>query len=66
MATPLPQLITVKQIAALAEAGESTVWKWAKVDPAFPKPLRLSKRSTRWRLAEIEAWLAAKQTEAAA
>ena len=37
-----------------------TVWRWLKTDPTFPKPVSLSPGCTRWRLADIEAWEAAR------
>jgi len=37
-----------------------TIWRRAKNEVDFPKPLKLSAGCTRWRLADIEAWEAAK------
>jgi len=34
----------------------TTVWRWVKVDPTFPKPISLSPGCTRWKLSEIEGW----------
>ncbi|MGY6696056.1 MAG: helix-turn-helix transcriptional regulator [Roseinatronobacter sp.] len=36
-------------------------WRWAKTDPAFPKPVNLTPGCTRWRLSEIIEWEQAKQ-----
>ncbi len=33
-----------------------SVWRMAKADPNFPKPVKLSPGTTRWKLADIEAW----------
>ncbi|MCE5294310.1 MAG: AlpA family transcriptional regulator [Chlamydiales bacterium] len=32
-----------------------TIWRWVK-NGKFPKPIKLSTGSTRWRLSELEAW----------
>ena len=34
----------------------ATPWRWAKTDPNFPKPVKLSSQCSRWKLSEIEAW----------
>lgn len=43
-------------IAARYSVHRMTPWRWAKSDPTFPKPVRLSPGCTRWKLSEIEAW----------
>lgn len=53
------------QLAARFGTSRQTVWGWARNDPTFPKPIKLSPGCTRWKLAEIEAWEAAKAGEAA-
>jgi prophage regulatory protein len=53
------------QLAQRFGTSRQTVWGWARIDPAFPKPVKLSPGCTRWRLAEVEAWEAAKAGEAA-
>jgi prophage regulatory protein len=32
-----------------------TIWRWVK-NGKFPKPIKLSTGSTRWRLADLESW----------
>lgn len=49
------------QIAARYGVHRSTPWRWAKVDPNFPKPVTLSPGCTRWSLAELERWEAAQR-----
>ena len=41
-----------------ARYGAHRTWAWrrARLDPDFPKPIRLSPGCTRWRLSDIEAW----------
>ncbi|MHA7865878.1 MAG: helix-turn-helix transcriptional regulator [Salipiger thiooxidans] len=45
-----------KQIAERYAVSRKTVWDWAKTDPAFPNPMKLSPGCTRWKLDELEAW----------
>ena len=47
---------TDKQLAARFGVSRPTIWRWAKIDPDFPKPVTLSPGCTRWRVAEIEAF----------
>jgi prophage regulatory protein len=54
-----------KQVADRYSIARQTVWSWLRNDPDFPKPIMLSAGCTRWKLAEIEAWEAAKAGEAA-
>jgi predicted DNA-binding transcriptional regulator AlpA len=39
--------------------------RWLRVDPTFPRPVKLSPGCTRWLLREIEAWEASKKRTAA-
>lgn len=39
----------------------TTIWRWVKADPEFPKPVILSAGCTRWKLADIVAWEQAKE-----
>jgi len=44
------------QLAARYGLHRSTLWRWAKTDPTFPKPVSLSVGCTRWKLSAIENW----------
>lgn len=48
------------QVATRYGVTRTTVWRWRKSDPNFPQPVTLSPGCTRWRLADLEAWEAAK------
>ena len=48
------------QIAARYGNHRTWTWRMLKADPVFPKPVKLSSGTTRWKLADIEAWEAAK------
>lgn len=52
-------------LAARFSVNRATPWRWTKVDPSFPKPVKLSPQCTRWKLSEIEAWEAKKARVAA-
>jgi len=49
-----------KQLAERFSVARTTVWRWMRTDPAFPRPVSLSPGCTRWRLADVEAWEAAR------
>lgn len=48
------------QLAARFGVHRTTPWRWAKSDPAFPKPVVFSPGCTRWKLSAVEAWEASK------
>jgi len=49
-------------LAARFAVSRNTVWRWAEKGE-LPKPVKLSPGCTRWNLAEIEAWEAARKSE---
>ena len=57
--------LSVAQVAARYGVHRTTPWRWAKTDPNFPKPVSLMPGCTRWKLADLEAWEAAKSGAAA-
>lgn len=56
--------ISDKQLAEHFGVHRITIWRWSKIDPTFPKPVRLTPGCTRWKLAEIEVWEAAREVAA--
>jgi prophage regulatory protein len=52
--------LTDRQVAARYQVHRTTLWRWLKTDPSFPRPVTLSPGCTRWRLADLEAWEALK------
>ena len=54
---PDEAMISVKVIAALTGNGVSTIWRYAALNPDFPKPVKLSTRCTRFRIGEVRAYL---------
>ena len=62
-------LLDVKQLAGLLGIHERTVRRLAAMAEAghgdFPRPLRIGPKTVRWRLADVEAYLAALAEHAA-
>lgn len=47
--------LTVDQVATRFAVSKDSIWRWRR-EGDFPAPYKLSGRTARWRLAEIEAW----------
>lgn len=45
-----------KEAADLLGIGTSTIWRWVRERPGFPKPRKLSSRCTVFDVAELVAW----------
>lgn len=45
-----------KAAADLLGIGTSTIWRWVRERPSFPKPRKLSSRCTVFDVAELVAW----------
>lgn len=52
--------LTDKQVAERFGVHRLTVWRWCREVPSFPRPVKLTRGCTRFRLSEIEAWADAK------
>lgn len=50
------QLINIKTVAAATGYGRSAIYERVR-EGTFPKPIRLGQRCTRWRVADVQAWL---------
>jgi predicted DNA-binding transcriptional regulator AlpA len=57
------RLLTVAELAAALGVHERTCWRLAAMAEAgqgdFPRPLRIGPKTVRWRVADVEAYLAA-------
>ncbi len=57
------RLLNVRELAATLGIHERTCWRLAAMAEAgqgdFPRPLRIGPKTVRWRLADVEAYLAA-------
>jgi predicted DNA-binding transcriptional regulator AlpA len=57
-------LLTVREVAALRRSGVSTVWRDV-ARGTFLRPIYVTSRAPRWRLADVRAIIAARATAAA-
>ena len=56
-----PAFVSREQLAEFLAVAPVTVWRLANDDASgFPKPVRFG-RAVRWRMADIETYIAAKQ-----
>ena len=53
----LERLLTNKQLIAEINISRATIYRLLR-NGAFPKPIRIGPRSTRWLESDIKAWLA--------
>lgn len=53
-----------RQLAERYGVTEVTVWRWHRDDPTFPRAVKLSGGTTRWKLPDIEAWEKSRATAA--
>jgi len=59
-------LQNVRQVAAYLTVTPPTVWRYVRVDPTFPRPIKLSPGCTRWCADEVESWFDARKRQRAA
>ena len=53
----LDSFCTSKELCARLGVTRSTVWRWQR-ERGFPPPKKLGQRVARYRVAEVDAWLA--------
>lgn len=61
--------VRISEVCRLTGVSRATVWRLVKLDPAFPRPFKVSAAITAWDEKDVFAWLAAKKhvrTQAAA
>ncbi|PZQ46612.1 MAG: AlpA family transcriptional regulator [Rhodovulum sulfidophilum] len=54
-------LVPVKRVATMLSVSVATVWRWCAAG-GFPAPLKIGPNATRWRVSDVEAWLASRGT----
>lgn len=52
--------LNVQQIADRLGVSVASIWRWKRTG-SFPRAVKLGDRTTRWRLADIEAWESSRQ-----
>lgn len=55
--------VRLPHVCALTGASRTTIWRWAKDDPTFPKPFHLSAAVTCWDEGELLAWIGRKKAQ---
>jgi predicted DNA-binding transcriptional regulator AlpA len=60
---PLDQkkMIRSKDVAKLLSCVRSTVYRYLRLDPTFPRPMKVGLRMTLWDEEEIIQWLRSKR-----
>jgi predicted DNA-binding transcriptional regulator AlpA len=56
-APPVEALLSADQVGALFSVHRSTVFRMVRDDATFPRPLKLSRNTPRWRATELNAWI---------
>ncbi len=51
------RLIRVSEVSEILGVCKATVWNWLHNKPEFPKPKKLSKTVTVWKLSEINTFI---------
>ncbi|MBB5189598.1 putative DNA-binding transcriptional regulator AlpA [Silvimonas terrae] len=62
---PDSALVSINTLSAYLERGVSTIWRDIKTDPAFPRPIRLSARCTRFSVGAVRIYLSQKAESSA-
>ena len=60
--SPAPLFWSDKQVAHRIGCGRASVWRAVRDDAGFPKPYRLIGRRIGWKVAEVEAWAAGRES----
>lgn len=52
-----PVLLSVQDVGKMVGVSRSTVLRWAKELPEFPKSVRFGLNTARWKASEIAEWI---------
>ncbi len=53
----LEQLLRVTEVAEKFSVSKASIWNWAKNNPHFPKPAKLTSKVTVWKLSELNDYM---------
>jgi prophage regulatory protein len=51
------RLVGIKEVQTLIGMGPSSIYAWTR-EGKFPQPVRLSARCTRWKMSQLQSWIA--------
>lgn len=54
------EYVSDKEAAIRFAVTRNTIRKWVRVNPEFPRPIKLSEGCTRWRVADLDAFAASR------
>jgi len=61
VAAELSSYIRIKAVSELTSMSRTTIWRKAKTEPDFPKPIKLSAGITVFKREDVLAWLESKE-----
>ena len=47
--------LKIEQVAERYNVSKDTIWRWRRKGD-FPSPMKLSEKTVRWRLSDLEEW----------
>lgn len=47
------QYLSDHEVAERFSTSRATVWRWVQRNPSFPRPVKISAGTTRWRLSDL-------------
>lgn len=53
----MPNLLTIREVCELLKVKKTTVYKWVREDPTFPKQIHLGPRVVRWDADQLAEWV---------
>lgn len=56
------RVLKLATVCDMLDASKSSIWRWLREDPSFPRPFKLGPQLTVWDAVEIEAWIAVKSS----
>lgn len=59
----MTDLLTIEDVCARLKVQKTTVYKWLREDPTFPKQIKLGPRVVRWKAHELSDWIEKASTD---